>query len=291
MEESVGISEALNFVELTVCSNEGNDSLKRFIEAYESHPELWNRGNAGYSNKIKKTLALEKLLEIYREIKPQAGIKDVTKKLNTLRSNYRRELNKIRHSIRCGSGPDEVYKPSSWVFYALQFLGDEVNLAPLIVELDKTGDSHEEVESACHYLQSGASFSSTPPAKRRKFKSSLIKQANSSAPVQVTYSNSLLNKNHLPQEDEYLNIAKVWAYKLKGLGPMQRVMTQKAINDLFFKAEMENLQKESLTNSSSANAPTVISSSPVKSSLVEIVADNVTDISRNGNSTKKVNEK
>lgn len=72
---------------------------------------------------------------------------------------------------------------------------------------------------------------------------------------------------------------------------MQRVLTQKAINDLFFKAEMENLQKESLKNNVLAEAtptvatsfpsvPTVISSSQVKSGSVESAGEYFSDPSK-----------
>ena len=57
-----------------------NDVLKLFIENYESCPELWNKTSPMYVNKYKRKLALEKLLTIYKQIKPDATLKDVTKK-------------------------------------------------------------------------------------------------------------------------------------------------------------------------------------------------------------------
>jgi hypothetical protein len=72
--------------------------------------------------KCKRNEALAKLLVIHKEMKPDAKLVDVRKKINTLRSNCRRELNKIKASKRSGSGTGEVYKPSSWVFYALKFV-------------------------------------------------------------------------------------------------------------------------------------------------------------------------
>jgi len=44
------------------------------------------------------------------------------KKINTLRSNFRKELKKINDSKRSGAGADDVYEPSSWVFEELTFL-------------------------------------------------------------------------------------------------------------------------------------------------------------------------
>lgn len=85
-------------------------------------PELWNPTSPNYINKTKRNTALDKLLEVYKKIKPTANRVDVRRKINTLRTNYRKELKKILSSKRSGSGTDEVYKPTSYVFYALQFL-------------------------------------------------------------------------------------------------------------------------------------------------------------------------
>jgi len=58
-----------------------NSVLKRFILSYEQLPELWNSASPSYSNKYKRNEALAKLLVIYKEIKPEAKVVDVRKKL------------------------------------------------------------------------------------------------------------------------------------------------------------------------------------------------------------------
>lgn len=73
-------------------------------------------------NKIKRNLALDKLCIIYNKIKSGASRADVRRKINTLRSNYRKGLKKIVASKRSGAGTEEVYQPTSWVFHALKFL-------------------------------------------------------------------------------------------------------------------------------------------------------------------------
>jgi hypothetical protein len=87
-------------------TNENNNksAIKRFIVSYEQLPELWNSAGPSYSNKFKRNEALAKLLVIYKDIKPDAKVVDVRKKINTLRSNCRRELNRIKASKRSGSG-------------------------------------------------------------------------------------------------------------------------------------------------------------------------------------------
>ena len=50
----------------------------------------------------RKKVAVAQLLEILKELKPEAKEADVSKKLNTLCSNFRRELNHIISSARSG---------------------------------------------------------------------------------------------------------------------------------------------------------------------------------------------
>ena len=76
--------------------------LKRFIETHETLPELWNESHASYTNKYKRKVAVSQLLEILKELKPEAKEADVPKNLNTLRSNFRKEFNRIKSSARSG---------------------------------------------------------------------------------------------------------------------------------------------------------------------------------------------
>ncbi|XP_057654170.1 uncharacterized protein LOC130892669 [Diorhabda carinulata] len=99
-----------------------DEDLKLFIHTFESMPELWSSTDPNYMKKNKRMEALNKLLPLYKKIKPNAEISDVRKKINTLRSNFRKELKKIESSKRSGCGTEDIYTPSSWVFYALQFL-------------------------------------------------------------------------------------------------------------------------------------------------------------------------
>lgn len=116
------VSGDASFVDSRVSSCSSDNCLLKFIKTYESLPELWNRSDPNYLNKFKKRAALEKLLVIYWGIRPQARIRDVTRKLNFLRFKYRRELNKIKSSMSSECEEDEIYRPNSWVVKALKFL-------------------------------------------------------------------------------------------------------------------------------------------------------------------------
>ncbi|XP_029345231.1 uncharacterized protein LOC100573396 isoform X3 [Acyrthosiphon pisum] len=93
--------------------------LRAFIAEYKQLPELWDVRTL---KRIKKNAANEKLLTIYKGLKSNATVDGVKKIINTLKSNYRKELKKINDSKRSGAGSDDIYVPSSWVFEELSFL-------------------------------------------------------------------------------------------------------------------------------------------------------------------------
>jgi hypothetical protein len=68
------------------------------IEVYNSLPALWNVKREDYSNRIKKKEQYDHLLRKYTERFPDADKNQLIKKLNSLRTNFRRELKRIKDS-------------------------------------------------------------------------------------------------------------------------------------------------------------------------------------------------
>lgn len=114
-----------------------DDPLRRFIEIYESLPELWNCSHGSYKNRTKRNLALDKLVPWYELVKPGATRDDVKKKINSLRTNFRKEVKKIVSSKRSGAGRNQIYQPQSWTFQALQFLRGCEQPVPVVKETNK----------------------------------------------------------------------------------------------------------------------------------------------------------
>ncbi|CAL4083639.1 unnamed protein product [Meganyctiphanes norvegica] len=90
-----------------------------FIDMYRSFPSLWNVGSNEYNNRNLKNENYAMLIEKLQEIDPEACRQTVTRKINSLRSNYRRELRKM---INSGD-----YRPMLWYFDKLTFLYDQEN--------------------------------------------------------------------------------------------------------------------------------------------------------------------
>lgn len=58
-------------------------------------------------------------------MEPDAVRDSVVKKINNLRSTFRKELKKVNDSKRSGAGSDDIYVPSLWYFNNLMFLVDQ----------------------------------------------------------------------------------------------------------------------------------------------------------------------
>ena len=95
---------------------------REFIHSYRSLPELWKVKSDVYKNRNLKDAGYDKLVEKLREIEEDADRDMVRKKINGLRTAYRRELKKITDSTKSGIGTDDVYVPSLWYFDDLHFL-------------------------------------------------------------------------------------------------------------------------------------------------------------------------
>ena len=99
--------------------------LTEFIELYKSLPCLWQVKSKEYSNKDKRNQAYAELIIKCKEVDRNVNKEFVTKKINSLRTVYRKELSKVKKSMRSGAGADEVYKPTLWYFDMLSFLNTE----------------------------------------------------------------------------------------------------------------------------------------------------------------------
>ena len=97
--------------------------LIEFIEVYKAHPALWQIRNSAYRDKAKKAAAYELLVNKCREVEPDCDKDTIVRKINSLRTCYRKEFKKVQRSLRAGAG--EVYKPKLWYYDLLSFLNDD----------------------------------------------------------------------------------------------------------------------------------------------------------------------
>jgi len=106
-------------------SRKSNISLKEFIEIYKSEPCLWLKRSKEYHDRNKKATAYVKLIDKLKELEPNATKDTVVKKINSLRSNIRKEKKKYEESLKSGASADDVYKPTLWYYNLFDFLGNQ----------------------------------------------------------------------------------------------------------------------------------------------------------------------
>lgn len=106
-------------------NDEDREFWCEFFLLYQELPELWKVKSEVYKNRNKKDAAYDKMVEKMKEIEPKADRAMVRTKINAFRTSYRRELKKIKSSIRSGAGTDDIYKPNLWYYNELDFLRDQ----------------------------------------------------------------------------------------------------------------------------------------------------------------------
>ncbi|KAL4705399.1 hypothetical protein ACJJTC_002422 [Scirpophaga incertulas] len=242
---------------------------EEFILSLETMPELWDKKCIDYTNKYKRRTGYEKLLKILAKIKPRATVEDVKKKINSLRSNYRRELKKIVTSKRSGAGTNEVYVPKSWTFKYLTFLQNTEKPVSEISNTEESDDSNpiqqpndsqeDEKSQQVPGQQSSSSLSSinVMPAPAHVNEGSNAKKKKSSI---ARTQHELLKKacTYLSQPEKACSSAAlVWSEKLEQMDPIQKLYAEKAINGILFEAQLGNLNRFSVKINQSISEDTL----------------------------------
>jgi hypothetical protein len=93
------------------------------------------------------------LIRKLKEIDPDANKEKVTKKINSLRSCFRKELKNVNHSKTSGAGANDTYMPSLWYFQELLFLTDQEDPRKCISRLESPEEAnHREEVTICQDL-------------------------------------------------------------------------------------------------------------------------------------------
>ena len=89
------------------------------------------------------------MLRKYRERFPDADKDQLTKKFNSLRTNIRKELKRIKDSEKSGTGTDDVVEPTLWYFEEMEFLiGQEEPCTSInTIQIGEEEQESEEVDS------------------------------------------------------------------------------------------------------------------------------------------------
>lgn len=119
--------------------------IVEFIEVYRGLPALWDVKSKDYSNRDKKGEQYDVLIKKYREKYPDAEKQEVVKKINSLRTNFRKELKRIRDAEKSGAGAEDV-EPSVWYFEEMRFLQTQETPTASISTMDISQDIIDVVD-------------------------------------------------------------------------------------------------------------------------------------------------
>lgn len=102
-----------------------HDFLTEFIQLYRSFPCLWQVRYKGYKDRLLRNRAYDSLVLKLREVNPVADKETVIRKINTLRTAFRREYKKVRSSHRMVKNPRLRYRSSLWYYDILKFVAEQ----------------------------------------------------------------------------------------------------------------------------------------------------------------------
>ncbi|XP_052890433.1 uncharacterized protein LOC128298702 [Anopheles moucheti] len=94
------------------------DSTEMLIESYKKHPVLYDMRHPHYYNKTVRGKALAEIVNDVIHLRPETTMKDVVRKIQTLRTQFGQELTKSRRHSLNGT----VYHPTVWWYQGLNFL-------------------------------------------------------------------------------------------------------------------------------------------------------------------------
>ncbi|ELU14684.1 hypothetical protein CAPTEDRAFT_158394 [Capitella teleta] len=247
--------------------------LVELIELYRDLTPLWQTRCKEYNDRVKRAEAYDTLLAKYHERHPDATLDDLKRRINTLRTNFRKELKKVLKSGKSGN----VYASRAWHFEHLMFLADQEDNISSADFLDDTMDDMDVSQDQ----DSMISPAETPRRTRSKRKKPELEGGDEEE------SDS---KRPFVDEDGFYQ-AKVWASEIRRMALDQQLLAKKAINDILFEGQMGNLSPNSVLINANISVATNSKSKPGK-----IAADNgkpnvgIEDKEENGKPNKGVKE-
>lgn len=118
--------------------------LKEFIALYRNLPCLWQISSRGYKDKQLKKRAYEILVEKLREVNVNADREEVSRRINILRTSFRREYKKaLKLAIKY---PKSRFKSSLWYYDLMKFVEEDKG-EPMEDNISKTEPNEVFIES------------------------------------------------------------------------------------------------------------------------------------------------
>ncbi|XP_053672007.1 uncharacterized protein LOC128722187 [Anopheles nili] len=94
------------------------NAMDKLIQEYKKHPVLYDMRHPRYYNKNIRRQALTSLVDEMQDVRPDTTLKDVLRKIQSMRTQFGQEITKARRHLRNGT----EYTPTVWWYQGLSFL-------------------------------------------------------------------------------------------------------------------------------------------------------------------------
>ncbi|XP_042237253.1 uncharacterized protein LOC121876281 isoform X2 [Homarus americanus] len=231
----------------------------RLIDLYRHYPCLWNVKSDMYKDRDKRAAALKGIAEEIMKITASITTRDIKRKIETLRNQYRREMRLVHKSQKLGAGTDEIYRPKLWCFNDLSFLNDSDTIRASVSNMD-AGTNHTTEDVATEEAESSSDVNSNPgttlDADDPVAQPSSFTCSSAARPIggpkkrkrQDACDNilSLIGERlQSSRQDEFDIIGKNVNNKLRRLSREQQLFAERLINDVLFEGGLANLNRNS----------------------------------------------
>ncbi|KAH8300030.1 hypothetical protein KR044_008740, partial [Drosophila immigrans] len=187
-----------------------------FLLLYRSLPAVWKVKSPEYSSRALKSAGYEQLAQKLREVEPDADRALVVKKINSFRTNFRRDLRKRIEGKR-----EEPFESTLWYFELLGFLEDQESLG-----------SRQSLPKA------------NIPEQHAKKRRTAIKDELTSTPATVSPSPTCHRQQTLVESDA---LAHTWRSQYDEMAPRQKLLARKLISDVLYYGCMDQLEPRHVT--------------------------------------------
>ncbi|XP_052860437.1 uncharacterized protein LOC128267599 [Anopheles cruzii] len=210
-----------------------------FIQVYRQLPALWDRKSADYNNRVTKAEQYEVLVEKYRERYPGATKVDVVQKINSLRTNFRKELKRVRDAETYGG---QAVESSQWYFEAISFLDPRKDDSISTEHAYCVPEQSEECKVNLSIAEEVGTLNKieVEPVKQPRAKTMKKEIDSQNEPVETVCK----RLQEGPDDNDIL--AAAWAVELRNMHWQQQLLAKKAINDILFEGQMGTLHRHSV---------------------------------------------
>ncbi|KAH9633665.1 hypothetical protein HF086_009765 [Spodoptera exigua] len=184
---------------------------------------------------------------IYKNIEKDATVKTLKKKIDNLKTNYFKELKKVKASKHTGAGSEDVYVPTIWYYDSFSFLETTTESCRSIRDTIEDEDSSL---SCIEDTQMTNNSTSNQNMFKKKKKEAPFKQQDI-----LEKASELLNT----KEEDWEILGRSIGMQLRDVNQQQHIIARKLISDVIFYATLNKLSEESFvgvtTHQSKASYP------------------------------------